>query len=208
MQLGTSKESIYYKPLIPLMLPYSPAVIVLIMCHYLLQRWSRTYRDDTCHTAIDTNNGVEAQNKLLKYSYMPKQKSMTLSGIACLLVDQFLPDAHRNYILANVKVTEWYQCYKNFVPEFLRGQPRSVILLCLDRQTKARKYDAKDVTSTTSEGVLKLTKAMEASTLLILDVTQALLHAHVRTGFVGICHANISLLCSIMCQKGIGALFH
>ena len=150
-----------YKPLIPLnMLPYSPAVKIIIMCHYLLQRLSRSYRDDTYHAAIDTNKGTEAQNKLLKYSYMPKQKSMTLSGIACLLVDQFLPDAHRNYVLANVKVTEWYRRYKNFVPEFLRGRPRSVILHCLDRQTKARKYDVKDdVTSTTSEGVFEVNKS-------------------------------------------------
>ena len=126
--------------------------------HYVLQRWSRAYRDDTYHAAIDTNNGTEAQNKLLKYSYMPKQKSMTLSGIACLLVEQFLPDAHRNYVLANVKVTEWYRCYKSFVPEFLRGRPRSVILHCLDRQTKAKKYSANDVTTTTCEGVLEVTK--------------------------------------------------
>lgn len=124
----------------------------------MLQRWSCAYRDDTYHAAIDTNNGTEAQNKLLKYSYMPKQKSMTLSGIACLLVDRFLPDAHHNYVLANVKVTEWYRRYKIFVREFLRGRPRSVILHCLDRQTKARKYDMKDVTPTTSKGVFEVNK--------------------------------------------------
>ena len=39
------------------------------------------------HAGIDTNNGTEAQNKLLKYSYMPKQKTMTLSEIVCILVD-------------------------------------------------------------------------------------------------------------------------
>ena len=88
---------------------------------------------------------------------MPKQKSMTLSGIACLLVEQFLPDAHRNYVLANVKVTEWYRRYKTFVPEFLRGRPRSVVLHCLDRQTKARKYNAKDVTPT-GKGVFEVNK--------------------------------------------------
>ena len=126
--------------------------------YYVLQRWSRAYRDDTYHAAIDTNNGTEAQNKLLKYSYMPKQRSMTLSGIACLLVDQFLLDAHRNYVLANVKITEWYRCYKSYVPEFLRGRPQSVILHCLDQQTKARKYSASDVTTTTREGVFEVTK--------------------------------------------------
>ena len=89
---------------------------------------------------------------------MPKQKSMILSGIVCLLIEQFLPDAHHNYVLSNVKVTEWYRCYKNFVPEYLCGRPRSVILHCLDQQTKARKYDAKDVTPTTSKGVFEVNK--------------------------------------------------
>ena len=31
-----------------------------------------------------------------------------------------------------------------------------MILHCLDRQTKARKYDAKDVTPTTSKGVFEV----------------------------------------------------
>ena len=39
---------------------------------------------------------------------------------------------------------------------------------------------------------------MEASTWLILDVFQTLLRVNVRTGFVGIFRANISLLSSIM----------
>ena len=121
-----------------------------------MQRSSRAYHDDTYHAAIDTNNGTEAQSKLLKYSYMPKQKSM--NGIACLLVDQFLPDAHCNYVLANVKVTEWYRCYKNFIPEYLCGRHRSVILHCLNRQTKAKKHDTEDVTPTTSKDVFEVNK--------------------------------------------------
>ena len=30
--------------------------------------WARCFRDGTYHSAINTNNGVEAQNKALKYN--------------------------------------------------------------------------------------------------------------------------------------------
>ena len=34
-----------------------------------LQLWARVYCDDCYHIAVDTNNGVEAMNKTLKYNY-------------------------------------------------------------------------------------------------------------------------------------------
>ena len=39
---------------------------------------------------------------------------MTLSGIASLIVE----DAHKNYILFDVQVSEWYHKYKDSVPSF------------------------------------------------------------------------------------------
>ena len=34
--------------------------------------------------AVDTNNGTEAQNKVLKYKYMPKRRASTLSAMVSL----------------------------------------------------------------------------------------------------------------------------
>ena len=59
-----------------------------------------------------------------------------------------------------------------------------MILHRLDQQTKAGKYDAKDVTPTTSKGVFEVNKTNGSK------------------------HVVISLLCSIMCQSGVGANFH
>ena len=36
---------------------------------YTLQRWGRAYRDTTYRAAVDTNNGVEPQNKVVKYNH-------------------------------------------------------------------------------------------------------------------------------------------
>ena len=57
----------------------------------LKQRWAHAYRDNEFYAAVDTNNGTEAQNKVLKYKYMPKQRASTLSALVCLLVERFLP---------------------------------------------------------------------------------------------------------------------
>ena len=62
------------------------------MC--LFQRWARAYRDDEYHRAVNTNNGVEAQNRLLKHSYLTKQKNLTLSSLLCILVEHYLPDMY------------------------------------------------------------------------------------------------------------------
>lgn len=68
----------------------------LILSH--MQRWARAFRDGNYHAAVETNNGTEALNQALKYSYMPRKTTLTLTGIACLIVDQFLPDMYQNYI--------------------------------------------------------------------------------------------------------------
>jgi hypothetical protein len=55
---------------------------------------------------VNTNNGIKAQNKLLKYSYLPKKKTMTLSGIFTLLIERFLPDIYQKYLFENFKMSK------------------------------------------------------------------------------------------------------
>lgn len=90
---------------------------------------------------------------------MPKRKPMTLSGITSLIVECFLPDAYRNYILCNVQVSEWYRKYNDSVPSFLHGRPRNIVLHCLDRQAKGRKYDKADITMLEDEGCFRVKKS-------------------------------------------------
>ncbi len=39
-----------------------------------MQRWGRAFRDNDYHAAVDTNKGVEAQNRLFKYMQLSSQK--------------------------------------------------------------------------------------------------------------------------------------
>ena len=93
-----------------------------------MQRWARAYRDLCFHAAVDTNNGVESQNKVLKYKYLPKRKSsVTLSSITALLIDEFLPEMYQKYQFENFHMSKDYRSYNKFVPEYLQGRPPKVI---------------------------------------------------------------------------------
>ena len=98
---------------------------------------------------MDTNNGVEAQNKVLKYKYLPKRKTnITLSYITSLLVDEVLPDMYQKYLFENYQMSSNYRTYKNIVPEFLQDRPRNLILHCLERKQKSRKFCESDIQCT------------------------------------------------------------
>ena len=109
------------------------------------QLWARAFRDSKFHAAVNTNNGTESLNKLLKYSFLPRKRQMTLSAIATLIVEAFLPETYQKYLFLNYKQSAQYRSYKSFVPEFLHGRPRSVIMHCLERRSKSLKYTQDDV---------------------------------------------------------------
>ena len=106
-------------------------------CYIMLQMWARAYRDQTYHAAINTTNGVESQNKLLKYSYLPRRKNITLSQLATVLYDEFIPETHHKYLYLNYQMSDTYRTYNDIVPDYLRERPRQVIIHCLERKAAA-----------------------------------------------------------------------
>ena len=112
---------------------------------FLLQLWARVYRDNRYHAAVDTDNGVEAMNKTLKYNYLPKGKNITLSHLVTILVEEFLPEMLQKYQKENFAMSESYRSYNEFVPEYLKGWPKSVVLHCLSRIRKAERFTKESV---------------------------------------------------------------
>ena len=127
-----------------------------IITQYTLQLWARAFRDSEFHAAVNTNNGTESLNKLLKYSFLPRKKAMTLSGIADLIVEKFLPETYQKYLLLNYKQSAQYRSYKSFIPDFLQGRPRSVIIHSLERRSKSLKYTQDDVRTVDDEGIFNV----------------------------------------------------
>ena len=95
------------------------------------------------YATVDTNNGTESLNETLKYFYLPRRKSLTLSGIANLLIDRFLLDMWQKYIVHNYKLSEEHRGYGDNIPDYLKGRQRSVIFHCLERKDKCPKEDIK-----------------------------------------------------------------
>ena len=110
-----------------------------------MQKWAHAFRDQVFHAFINTNNGAEALNKVLKYSYLPRKHNISLSSLITLLLESFFPDSHRKYLYMNFSQTSQYRCYKDIVPEYLRDRPRSTIIHCLERKSRALKFSTDDI---------------------------------------------------------------
>jgi len=61
---------------------------------------------------VNTNNGVERQNRALKYEYLSAYRDTTITGLMTVLIDKFFPDAYRKYvaILVNLAVYQHAVC--------------------------------------------------------------------------------------------------
>ena len=131
---------------------------------FFFQRWARCFRDDTYHHSINTNNGVEAQNKALKYKYLPRRRTTTFSGIITLLNEDYFPDCYRKYVFLNFKQSDQYRSYNDIVPAYLQGRPRQVIIHCLDRKVNSAKFDISDVLEAdTTQGRFTMSGSKERS---------------------------------------------
>ena len=88
---------------------------------------------------------MEAQNKLLKYTYLPRRKNVTLSELLTVVIDTYLPESYQKYLFKNYQMSETYRSYNSFVPSFLKGRPRSVIIHCLQRMKKSQRFTKTDI---------------------------------------------------------------
>ena len=111
-----------------------------------VQLWAHAYRDKVYHAAVDTNNGVESQNKMLKYNFLPRNSRLTLSRLVIVLNENFLPDMHHKHMFLNYQMLPTYRAYNSFVPPYLHGRPRQVIIHCLERKSNCQKYNEEDIT--------------------------------------------------------------
>lgn len=166
--------------------------------------WAHAFRDSAYYAAVNTNNGTEALNKALKYSYLPKRKSLTLSGIATLLIDRFLPDMWQKYVFQNYKLSTEYRAYSSDIPTTYKVvQGPSFFIAYKGRQNviNSQRKISKKLMMT---AFLKCTRQVEEST----ESTSSFQSVHARTGYAITYLANTSLPSSSSVQGGVGQSFH
>ena len=135
-------------------------ILIFSQCHIHSQRWARAYRDGEYHAAVNTNNVVEAQNKLLMYRFLPRSKQKaTLSSTLTILIERYLPTCKQKYFFQKYRQSPQYRTYKDFVPTYLHNRPCSVTLHCLDRKTRSVKFLAPPIQDINTErGVFEVSK--------------------------------------------------
>ena len=109
------------------------------------KRWARAYREHKIDIKINTNNGVEAQNKVFKYNYLSKGTDKTLSGVAKVIIECFFPDQYKLYVLKNLKLNRNIKAYNKEIPEFLHGRPHGFIKHCMQRIYSSAFFSKKDI---------------------------------------------------------------
>ncbi|EDO34732.1 predicted protein [Nematostella vectensis] len=102
---------------------------------------AQLFREQQVLNIVNTNNGVEAQNKIFKYSYLPRSVDKTVYGIAVVLVESYLPESYQNYCDQNLRQSSQYRRFTN-VPEYLHDRPVHFIKHCLKRFA-AREFQVK-----------------------------------------------------------------
>ncbi|CAC5393005.1 unnamed protein product [Mytilus coruscus] len=110
-----------------------------------LQTWVQAYRHNRFNVSVNTNNGVERQNKTLKYEYLQQKKSSTLRHLLSVIVDNFLPDSYKKYLQLNVSALNQHKTYAAEIPVFLHNRPRPTVDLCYKRLIDSQRLEKDDI---------------------------------------------------------------
>lgn len=92
-----------------------------------LEKWCIFYRPNDLFRC-NTNNGTERLNESLKYDELKKNyNNCTLSELMTKLVDGFLPNLYRKYVVLNVKYSNLHKPYHSDLPNFLWNRPGPLV---------------------------------------------------------------------------------
>jgi hypothetical protein len=61
----------------------------------LLQMWVWAYRNAMLTLIVNTNNGVESQNKVFKHDYLAPYRVKSISGLLGVLIEDYFVYARR-----------------------------------------------------------------------------------------------------------------
>ena len=123
------------------------------------ERWVQCYRNPIADRCVNTSNGVEALNKVLKYNYLKFFCDRSVTGLVKMLVDIFLPDRFRLYVKSNHEMTDQYRKYTEFTPTFLHDRPLKFIKHMESGQIKEKAIPLDDITLITPQAGKFLVKS-------------------------------------------------
>ncbi|XP_077528080.1 uncharacterized protein LOC144139664 [Haemaphysalis longicornis] len=102
---------------------------------------------------LTTNNGIEAQNRVLKAHYVKSASGKrSLTSLIAAVVCGYLPDNEKKFHESTMRQSSLYRQYKDAVPAFLHNRPHSFIRHMLRRLVNAEEYTRSDIRELPTEG--------------------------------------------------------
>ncbi|XP_063440917.1 uncharacterized protein LOC134721686 isoform X2 [Mytilus trossulus] len=133
-----------------------------------VKMWAWLYRKDRLLVKINTNNGVERQNRTLKYDFLAKYTDRTLTGMLTTVIKRFLPDQYRKYLDVNIKASAFYKQYNQHIPAFLHNRPKELIDHCRKRISPAEEVEGKIVKG--EDGLFTVGSFTDQNTTYVVSV--------------------------------------
>ena len=129
-------------------------------------RWAHVFRVQQAVNIVNTNNGIEAQNKLFKYRYLPGSLDKSVFGIVVMIVESFIPDSYQHYLDTNLQLSGSYREFKRDIPDHLHNRPSHLVKHCLRSNFGAAEFAEHDVKCVNLEKDEFLVKSSSNSTKL------------------------------------------
>ena len=129
-------------------------------------RWAHAFRVQQAVNIVNTNNGIEAQNKLFKYSYLPGSLDKSVFGIVVMIAESFIPDSCQHYLDNNLQLSGSYREFKRDIPDYLHNRPPHFVKHCLRSNFGAAEFAEHDVKCVNLEKSEFLVKSSSNSTRL------------------------------------------
>ena len=117
-----------------------------------VQRWVQCYRNPMSDRCVNTNNGVESLNKVLKYNYLKFYCDKSATGLVSMLINTFLLDRFKLYVKINHKMTDQHWKYSKFVEPYLHDRPIKFVKHMEDRKIKGEAIPKSDIMITPAPG--------------------------------------------------------
>lgn len=124
-----------------------------------IQKWAWIYRKDRLLVNINTNNGVERQNRTLKYDFLTKYTDRTLTGMLTTVI--------KRYLNVNIKASSYYNRYNESLPPFLHNRPKEFVDHCRKRLVTADEVQDKIVAG---EGIFTVQSSTDPYTTYVVTL--------------------------------------
>lgn len=95
---------------------------------------------------LTTNNGIEAQNRVLKAHYVKNaSRKCSLTSLITALVYSYLPDGEKKLMESEMRQSALYRQYNENIPTYFHGRSRNFIKHMLRTLVNAEEYTRADV---------------------------------------------------------------